>query len=85
VNERATKMTDEAEEPENQQNNENSPEHKVSFGLSFFCFVSGGDVALIVFFLARQFFDQFYRFCGKAAELLADFRRETTTASLRLS
>jgi len=85
VNERATKMTDEAEEPENQQNNENSPEHKVSFGLSFFCFVSGGDVALIVFFLARQFFERFYRFYGKAADLLSDIRRETTTASLRLS
>ena len=85
MNERATKMTDEAEEPENQQNNENSPEHKVSFGLSFFCFVSGGDVALIVFFLARQFFDQFYRFCGKAAIFPSDIRGETTTDSLRLS
>jgi hypothetical protein len=66
VNERATKMTDEAEEPENQQNNENSPEHKVSFGLSFFCFVSGGKVALIVFAARANFSTNFYRFCGKA-------------------
>jgi hypothetical protein len=73
-------MTDEAEEPENQQNNENSPEHKVSFGLSFFCFVSGGEVALIVFSRASQFFDQFLSFLWKSYGLLSDIRVETTTA-----
>lgn len=35
MDQRAAKMTDEAEKPENQQNNKDSPEHKVSFGLKF--------------------------------------------------
>ena len=32
VNERAAEVTDETEEPENEQNNKDSPQHKVSFG-----------------------------------------------------
>jgi hypothetical protein len=35
MDELAAKMADEAEKPENQQNNKDSPEHKVSFGLKF--------------------------------------------------
>jgi hypothetical protein len=32
VNERAAEVTDETEEPENEQNDKDSPQHKVSFG-----------------------------------------------------
>jgi hypothetical protein len=49
MDELAAEMTDEAEKPENQQNNKDSPEHKVSFGLSFYCFVRGGAGALMDF------------------------------------
>jgi hypothetical protein len=35
MNELAAKMADEAKEPQNQEHNEDSPEHKVSFGLKF--------------------------------------------------
>jgi hypothetical protein len=45
VDESATNMTDEAEKPENQQNNKDSPEHEFSFRLSFLCFVRGATSA----------------------------------------
>jgi hypothetical protein len=32
MNERAAEVTDETEEPENQENNKDSPQHKFSFG-----------------------------------------------------
>jgi hypothetical protein len=53
MDELATEMTDESEKPENQQNNKDSPEHKVSFGLSFFSFVRGGAGALMDFSFAQ--------------------------------
>jgi hypothetical protein len=55
VDELAAEMADEAEEPENQQNNKDSPEHKVSFGLSFLCFVRGGLPALMDFSRLARF------------------------------
>lgn len=36
VNQRAAEMTDESEEPENQQHNKDSPEHMFSFELVYF-------------------------------------------------
>ncbi len=56
MDELAAEMADEAEKPENQQNNKDSPEHKVSFGLSFFCFVCGGPAALMDFCRLARFF-----------------------------
>jgi hypothetical protein len=57
MDEPAAKMTDEAEKPENQNNNEDSPEHKISFGLSFFCFVRRPTVALKDFSISQTFGD----------------------------
>jgi hypothetical protein len=36
MDQRATEVTDEAEKPENQKHNKNSPEHMFSFGLVYF-------------------------------------------------
>src|SRR3954447_22062096 len=49
VNERATEMTDEAEKPENQQHNKNSPEHMFSFELVYFASHPGSRVRLKIF------------------------------------
>jgi hypothetical protein len=58
MDERAAKVTNETEQPENQQNNKDSPEHIIiSFGLSFLCFARGAVGALIDFFLTSQIFD----------------------------
>jgi hypothetical protein len=49
MDELAAEMADEAEQPENEKNNKDSPEHNVSFRLSFFYFVRCGVGALMDF------------------------------------
>src|SRR4051812_47975736 len=49
MNQRATEVTDESEQPENQQHNENSPEHMFSFELVYFASFPGRRVRLKIF------------------------------------
>jgi hypothetical protein len=70
VDEPAAKMADESEKPENQKNNKDSPEHMVSFGLSFFCFVRGAVGALKDFSISQTFGDG-TAFCINSNKVLA--------------
>jgi hypothetical protein len=53
VNQGAAEVTDESEEPENQENNEDSPEHMFSFGLVSFSSRAEAQVRLSIFQFAR--------------------------------
>jgi hypothetical protein len=49
VDERATEMTDEPEQPKNEQHNEDSPKHMISFELVYFASRAGPRVRLKIF------------------------------------
>jgi hypothetical protein len=49
VNERATEVTNETEEPKNEQHNEDSPKHIFSFELVYFASRAGPRVRLKIF------------------------------------
>jgi hypothetical protein len=55
MNERATEMTDESEQPQNQKHNKDSPKHMFSFELVYFTSHEGARVRLKIFEV-RQIF-----------------------------
>jgi hypothetical protein len=55
VNERATEVTDESEQPEDQKHNKDSPEHMFSFELVYFASCADAQVRLKIFWICKLF------------------------------
>jgi hypothetical protein len=72
----AAELTDETEKPENQENDEDSPEHMFSFWVGFFCFVRGAVGALKVFQNPRGIFRSGRPVGGRGNKLLAACSRK---------